>query len=58
MSPKTVFCADVDRFKEDNNDTCPGPTAFSTVQADYELLFEYKVHVTQRGRPLIVVRPS
>ena len=51
-SSKPVFCPDVERFKVDDNSTCPHPEAFSLVQADYQLLFEYVVNVTQKGRPL------
>ena len=47
---KPVFCPDVERFKVDDNSTCPAPEAFSSVPADYQLLYEFSIYVDQIGK--------
>ena len=44
-----VFCPDVERFKPDDNKTCPGPPARTEPGCDYELVHELSANVTHLG---------
>ena len=48
---KPVFCPDVERFKPDDNNTCPQPPTLTVPQADYMLMYEFAANVTQKGEP-------
>ncbi|XP_065066412.1 uncharacterized protein LOC135692255 [Rhopilema esculentum] len=52
---KPVFCPDVERFKPDDNNTCPQPPTLTVPQADYMLMYEFAANVTQKGNMVFKV---
>ena len=50
LALKPVFCPDVERFKTDDNSTCPGVPTVTKPGADYALRYQFDANMVGLGK--------
>eukprot|EP00794_Sanderia_malayensis_P008930 gene8930-9882_t len=57
-SSKPVFCPDVERFKSNDGQVCPGVPTISVQGADYQLVGEFEANMTTIGNNIVKIPDS